>query len=152
MHRIDRTGQIADLAGCKIHQTSMTFLCDTTQTRDFAFLLTARASKILGPISGHLVAQVIPMIRNVAQASRPGLALCDGMCAAKRFHADNEEHTCRVGCIDEPDCLSHHNRCLFFAHNCSQSGETPGPTFEETISSTTLSHKLYSKAFNMGFW
>ena len=106
VHRIDRTGQIADHAGCNIQMTSMTFLCDTTQKRDFAFVLTACASKILGPISGHLMAQVIPMIRTVAQASHPGLALCDGICTAKRFHADNEEQTCRVGCIDEPDCLS----------------------------------------------
>ena len=71
----------------------------------------------LGPICRHLMAQVIPMIRNDAHASLPGLAvgilhvLCNGLCTAKRFHVDNEEQTCRVGCIDEPDCLSHYNRC-----------------------------------------
>ena len=39
---------------------------------------------------------------------------------------------------------------LFSLTKLSQSGETPGSTFEETIYFTTLSLKLYSEAFNMG--
>ena len=95
----------------------MTLLCDTTQKRDVALSIAAHSSEILGPISRQLVEQVIPMIRSASQASRPGLAVgillvfCNGMCTAKRFHVDNEEQTCRVGRIDEPDCLSHYNRC-----------------------------------------
>ena len=57
------------------------------------------------------------MICTAARASRPGLAvdtlrlLCNGMYTTKRFHVDNEEPTCRVGCPDAPDCLSHCNKC-----------------------------------------
>ena len=101
----------------KIQKAAMTLLCDTTQKRDFASPIATRASKILEPISRHLKAEVIPMIRNAAQPSRSALAvgilrvLCNGMCTAKRFRVDNEEQTCRVGCTDEPDCLTHCNRC-----------------------------------------
>ena len=120
VHRIDRTGG-------KIQKAAMTLLCDTTLKSDFSIPIAARASRMFGSISEHLVAQVIPMIRNAAQASRAGLAvgilqvLCNGMCTAKRFHVDSEEQSCRVGCIDESDCLSHCNRCPLlcdiFCHN-----------------------------------
>ena len=85
-------------------------LCDTNQKRDFALPIAARASEIMGPISRQHMAQIIPMIRKAAHATRLGLAveimlLCNGMCTAKRFHVDNEEQTYRVVCLDEPDCL-----------------------------------------------
>ena len=61
-------------------------------------LLSGLEEKMLGRFSG--------MLSPSPKCSR----LCNGMCTAKRFHVDNEEQTCRVGCIDEPDCLSHYNR------------------------------------------
>ena len=75
VHRIGRTGEIADSPEIKIQKAAMTLLCDTTLERNFAIPVAARASRILGPIGRHLMAQVIPMIRNAAQASRPGLAV-----------------------------------------------------------------------------
>ena len=33
--------------------------------------------------------------------------LCNGMCTAQRFHVDDEEQKCSVGCPDELDSLSH---------------------------------------------
>ena len=59
------------------------------------------------------------MICTAARAPRPGLAvgilrvLCNGMCAAHRFHMDGKR-TCRAGCQDEPDSLSHYNECPLF--------------------------------------
>ena len=53
----------------------------------------------------------------VSRASRPGLLvgflriLCNGLCAAQRFHTDEHDHTCRIGCPDEPDSLTHYNEC-----------------------------------------
>ena len=53
----------------------------------------------------------------VSRASRPGLNvgilsnLCNGLCTALRFHTQAHDHTCRVGCPDEPDSLSHYNGC-----------------------------------------
>ena len=77
---------------------------------------------MLGPISRHHVAQIIPLVRNAARASRSGAAvgilrvLYNGMCATTRFHVENEEHSCRVRCRDEPDCLSHSNKCPPFSN------------------------------------
>ena len=68
---IDRVGSIADSPSDKKQEAATALLCDTIQKRDFAVLITARASRILGPISRHLMAQVIPMICNSARASRP---------------------------------------------------------------------------------
>ena len=53
----------------------------------------------------------------VPRASRPGLTvgvlhiLCNGLCTALKFHTEEHDHTCRVGCPDEPDSLSHYNVC-----------------------------------------
>ena len=53
----------------------------------------------------------------VSRASRPGLTvgilrtLCNGLCTAQRFHTEEHDHTCRVGCPNEPDSLSHYNEC-----------------------------------------
>ena len=110
-------GKIPDSPNHRIQKAATTLLCDTIQNRDFALLVARRASKALDPISGFHVAQILPVICKAARASRPELAvgtlrmLCNGVCTAKRFHVDNEEQTCRVGCSDEPDCLSHYNRC-----------------------------------------
>ena len=58
------------------------------------------------------------MIRNAARAFRPGFAVgilrvfCNGMCTAKN---DSKLMMKKLaeweGCPDEPDCLSHYNKC-----------------------------------------
>ena len=115
VRQMDRAGEIADSLSHRIREAATTLLCATI--RDFALPIARRASKVLGPNSRHHVAQIVPMIRNAARASRPGLAvgilrvLCNGMSTAKRFHVDIAEQTCRVGCPTEPDSLSHHSKC-----------------------------------------
>ena len=53
----------------------------------------------------------------VSRASRPGSLvgflhiLCNGLCTAQRFHTEEHEHTCRVGCPNEHDSLTHYNEC-----------------------------------------
>ena len=57
------------------------------------------------------------MMCSASRASRSGLAvgilrvLCNGLCTTKRFHVVNDEQLCRLGCLDEPDCLCHYNMC-----------------------------------------
>ena len=98
--RMDRAGRIADSRSDEKRKAATALLRDTTHKRDFAIPIAARASRIQGPISRHLMGQIIPMICNAARASRPGLAvgilraLCDGMHTAQRFHADDEEQNC----------------------------------------------------------
>ena len=36
---------------------------------------------------------------------------CNGLCTAQRFHTAEHDHTCRIGCPDEPDSLTHYNEC-----------------------------------------
>ena len=49
----------------------------------------------------------------VSRASLPGLTvgilriLCNVLCTAQRFHIEEFDHTCRVGCPNEPDSLFH---------------------------------------------
>ena len=52
-----------------------------------------------------------------SRASRPGPTvgflriLCNGLCTAQRFHIEGDEQTCRNGCPDELDSVSHYNEC-----------------------------------------
>ena len=48
-------------------------LLDKLQKQDFAGPLACRASKVLGPISRHRVADILPHMKIVSRASRPGL-------------------------------------------------------------------------------
>ena len=66
--------------------------------QDFAGPISARTTKILGPISRYWVAGILPHMKLPSNASRPGLAvgilrvLCNGTCPAQRFHNDEQEH------------------------------------------------------------
>ena len=59
---------------------------DKLHKQDFAGPLACRASKVLGPISRHRVADILPHMKIVSRASRPGLLvgflriLCNGLC------------------------------------------------------------------------
>ena len=92
-------------------------LLDKLHDKTLLVLFACRASKVLGPISRHLVADILPHMKIVSRASRPGLLvgflriLCNGLCTARRFHTAEHDHTCRIGCPDEPDSLTHYNEC-----------------------------------------
>ena len=85
---------------------------DKLHEQDFAGPLDLRTLKVLGPISRYRVADILLHMKLVSRASRPGLAvdvlriLCNGLCTALRVHTEEHDHTCRVGCPDEPDSLT----------------------------------------------
>ena len=85
--------------------------------QDFAGPLSGCASRVLGPISRHRVADILPHMKIASRPSRPGLLvgflriLCNGLCTAQKFHTEEHDHTCRVGCPNEPDSLTHYNEC-----------------------------------------
>ena len=85
---MDHAGRIANSPSDKKQKAATALLRDTIQKRDFALLIAARVSTILGPTGRHLMAQIIPVICDAARASRKGLAVgilrvcCNGMCAA----------------------------------------------------------------------
>ena len=92
-------------------------LRDKLYEQDFAGPISLRASRILGPISRFRIVEILPHMKLVSRAARPGLTvgflriLCNGLCTAQRFHTEGEEQMCRVGCPDEPDSLAHYNEC-----------------------------------------
>ena len=94
VRHLDHAGNISDSPSNKKQKVATTVLRDAIQKRDFSVPIAARATKILGRISRHLMAQMLPMLCDAARASRPGLAvgilrlLCSGVCTARRglFH------------------------------------------------------------------
>ena len=42
---------------------------------------------------------------------------CNGLCTAAKFHNDEDDPGCRLGCTEAQDCLRHHNACpVLFKH------------------------------------
>ena len=115
--RLDRDDTLDDVPQNKKQKAATGLLLDKLRKQDFAGPLACRDSKVLGPISRHHVADTLPHMKIVSRASGPGLhvgflrILCNGLCTAQRFHTVEHDHTCRIGCPDEPDSLTHHNEC-----------------------------------------
>ena len=69
-------------------------LLDKLRKQDFAGPLSSRASRVLGPISRHRAADILPRMNSVSRASRRRLLvgflriLCNGLCTAQRFHTE----------------------------------------------------------------
>ena len=115
--RLDREDTLDDVSPSKKQKVATGLLLDKLHKQDFAGPLSCRVSRVLGPVSRHRVADILPRMKNVSRASRPGLTvgvlriLCNGLCTAQRFHTDEHDHTCRIGCPDEPDSLTDYNEC-----------------------------------------
>ena len=97
----------------------------------------------------------------VSRASRLGLIvgflriLRSGLCTAQRFHTEEHDHTCRVGCPNEPDSLTHSHITMsvpgcttfftsFWRHSTVLS--------QRNHFSTTWSLECSCGAFNMESW
>ena len=117
--RLDRDGKLDEVPKIKKQKVATEVLLDKLHEQDFAGLLSLRASKVLGPNSRYRVADILPHMKLVSRASRLGLAvgilriLCNGLCTALRFHTEEHDHTCRVGCPQANLTLSHinYNEC-----------------------------------------
>ena len=84
---LDRNDTLDDVPRNKKQKVATGLLLDKLHKQDFAGNLACRGSKALRPISRHRV-------------------VCSGLCTARRFLTAENDHTCRVGCPDEPDSLS----------------------------------------------
>ena len=114
---LDRDGKLDDAPKNKKQQVATGLLRDKLYEQDFAGPISVRPSEILGSISRYRVADLLHHMKLASRASRPALTvgilriLCNGLCTAQRFHTEDHEHTCRFGCPNEPDSLSHYNEC-----------------------------------------
>ena len=70
--RLDRNDTLEDVAQNKKQKAATGLLLDKLHKQDFAGPLACRASKVLGPISRHRVADILPHMKIVSRASRPG--------------------------------------------------------------------------------
>ena len=62
VRHLDHAGKIADSPSDKKQKAATALLRDAIQMRDFSLPIATRSSKILGPISRHLMAQILPMM------------------------------------------------------------------------------------------
>ena len=109
---LDRDVKLDEAPQNKKQKVATGLLRNKLCEQDFAGPISVRASQVLGPVSRYRVADILHHMKLVSRASRPGLTvdvlriLCNGLCTAQRFHTEEHEHTCRVGCPNEPDSLS----------------------------------------------
>ena len=86
--RLDRNDTLDDVSQNDKQKVATGLLLDKLRTQDCAGPLSSRASRVLGPISRHRVADILPHMKRVSGASRPGLLvgflriLCNGLCTA----------------------------------------------------------------------
>ena len=107
--RLDRNDTLDDVPQNKKQKAATGLLLDKLHKQVFAGPPACRASRVFGP----------PLMKLVSRASRPGLLV---LCIAQRFHSAEHDHTCRIGCLDEPDSLTHYNECPRL-YNISLSGD-----------------------------
>ena len=138
--RLDRDNTLAEVPQNKKQKAATSLLLD--KLVHFAGPLSSRASRVLGPISRHRIADILPHMKRVSCASRPGLLvgflriLCNGLCITLRFHTAERDHTCRIGCPNEPDSLTHFNECPRLCY-IFHSGDMRRCCHQETTCNTT---------------
>ena len=89
---LDRDDTLDETPQNKKQKVATDLLLDEMRTQDFAGPIACRASRVLGPISRHRVADILPHVKRVSRASRPGLLvgflriLCNGLCTTEISH------------------------------------------------------------------
>ena len=90
--RLDRNDTLDEVPQNKKQKVATVLLLDKLHKQDFAGPLACRASRALGPISRHRVADILFHMKIVSRASPLGLLvgflriLCNGLCAAQISH------------------------------------------------------------------
>ena len=106
--RLDRDGKLDEVPQNKMQKVATGLLRDQLYEQDFAGPISVRASIVLEPIRRYRVADILPRMKLVSCASRPGLTvgdlriLCNVLCTAQRFHTVDYEQMCRVGARTNP--------------------------------------------------
>ena len=86
--RLDRDDTLDEVPQNKKQKVATGLLLEKLHKKEFAGPLSSRASRVLGPISRYRVADILPHMKLVSRASRPGLIvgflriLFSGLCTA----------------------------------------------------------------------
>ena len=84
---------------------------------DIAKAICSHSTHIRGFVSQHRVHLLMQSLCPTAHSCKPGLVVsalriaCNGLCTAARFHTAEDNPGCRLGCLEEQDCLRHYNSC-----------------------------------------
>ena len=111
--RLDRYDTLDEVPQNKKQKIATGLLLDKFHKQDFAGPLSSHTSRALGPISRHRVAHILLHMKIVSRALSSWITRwfpsnpSNGLCTAQRFHTEEHDHTCRVGCKNEPDSLTH---------------------------------------------
>ena len=76
--------------------------------------------------------------------------VCNGLCIAQRFHVEDEEQICRIGCPDELDSLSHYNECPLIVRYVFLVGDRLLCNHGEATSLLTWSHRFFQRSLQYG--
>ena len=100
--RLDRDDILDEVPQHKKQKVATGLLLDKLRAQDSAGPPSGRITRVLGPISRHRIADILPHMKIVSRASRPGLLvgflriLCNGLCTTQRFHT--EETRAHLSC------------------------------------------------------
>ena len=90
---------------------------------DIANAICSCSNRALGFVSQHRVHLPMQGLCRTANSCKPGLLFdalriaCNGLCTAARYHTAEDNPGCRLGCVEEEDCLRHYNSCpILFDH------------------------------------
>ena len=90
---------------------------------DIARATCSHSNRVLGFVSQPRVHLLVKGPCRTANSCKPGLVVgalriaCNGLCTAARFHTAEDNPGCRLGCLEEHDCLRHYNGCpILFDH------------------------------------
>ena len=109
---------------------------------DIAKAICNRSNRVLGFVNLHRVHLLMKGLCRTANSRKPGLVIgalriaCSGLCTAARFHKAEDNLGCRLGCLEELDCLRHYNCC----HILSDHLNSPWRGTSECISPTAISN------------
>ena len=96
--RLDRDDILDEVPQNKKQKVATGILLDKLRTQDFAGPLSGRATRVLGPNSRHRIADILPHMKRVSRASRPGLhvgflrILCNVLCTAQISHCGKRSY------------------------------------------------------------
>ena len=114
---------------------------------DIAKAICNRSNRVLGFVNQHRVHLLMKALCRTANSRKPGLVIgalriaCNGLCTAARFHKAEDNLGCRLGCLEELDCLRHYNCC----HILSDHLNSPWQGTKEYISPTAIFNDLLFK-------
>ena len=124
-----------------------TMLRQSRNILDIAKVICSRSKRVLGFVNQHRVHSLMKGLCRTAKSCKPGLVVgalriaCNGLCTAARFHTAEDNPGCRLGCLEELDCLRHYICCpILFYHLNSL-----WPGTNECISPTAIFNDLLIK-------